>query len=176
MIYKAPNHRSGWILSSLFYKWGQLSLVEVKYFPKGTQWACGRPRIWNSYLSDPKSHSFSPISRTLYLVEFPQDTIPRVALSNQRVWLSLWALLLTHQWKYQWQRDKENYVQTYCLSFPKISCSFRSEGRTVRLHFFLYLRKLYAGKFSYYFIFHAADFLWAYEKYWKRCCSKFSTL
>lgn len=38
-----------------------------------------------------------PSHRTLSLVEFPQDKIPRVELLNQRVWLSLCPLFLSLQ-------------------------------------------------------------------------------
>lgn len=135
MIYKAPNHCSGWILSSLFYKWGHLSLVEVKYFPKGTQWACGRPRIWNSYLSDSKSHSFSPISRTLYLVEFPQDIIPRVVLSNQSVTISV-GLVTYPSVKIPVTKRQEKLCANLLSTFPKDLMLFQIRGEHCQAPFF----------------------------------------
>ena len=137
MIYKAPNHCSGWIPSSLFYKWGNPRLTEVKYFPKGTQWASGRTRIWNSYLSDSRLHSFSPMSQNS-LLEFPQEKIPRVELWNQRVWLSLWPLLPTHQWKSTVKRRQEKLCVNLSSTFPKDLMLFLVREEHCQAPFFIF--------------------------------------
>ena len=139
MIYKAPNHCSGWTLSSLFYKWGNLRLTEVEYFPlRALSEQVAEPGFEIHIYLTP-NFILSPLChRTLSLLEFPQDKIPRVELWNQRVWLSLWPLLLTHQWKFTVKRRQEKLCANLLSTFPKDVMLFLVREEHCQAPFFIF--------------------------------------
>lgn len=156
MIYKAPNHCSGWILSGLFYKWGNLEANRGKILPKGTQWASGRTSIWNSYPIWLQTSFFLPCHE-LFIGISSKKKIPRVELWNQEIMTTSVALITTSM-KIHREKETRKIMCKPMSAFLKISCSFWSVRNFVRLHF-LYLRKWYAGKFNYWLIFHTTRFI-----------------